>query len=235
MTAGMVAYKLCTRDYECENCPLDMALRNAEGEMEAGGGAKEVTIAATGPAPPAAASWEFPADRRYHACHSWVLPLGGQKVRCGVDAFAARLLGQVTSVIFPAATSHVARGGIACWFADENELIPIRAPVPGAVVAVNHRLQSEPGLIAASPYDRGWLLEVECPEPHRTNGELLPANEFRIRTASDLRRLHQKIERTLSHDAGIGPTLPDGGERLTDLRRILGPRRYYRLVAALLK
>jgi hypothetical protein len=118
---------------------------------------------------------------------------------------------------------------------DENELIPIQAPVPGAVVSVNHNLQSNPGLIALSPYDKGWLLEIECPEPAGTNGELLPANEFRSRVAADLQRLHHKVSRATSHDAGVGPTLPDGGERLTDLRRILGSRRYRRLVLSFLK
>jgi glycine cleavage system H protein len=236
MTAGMVAYKLCTRDYDCENCPLDVALRGADNEQGTSAEAESRTAPEAGEDESSpAALWEFPGDRRYHSCHSWVLPLGGHRVRCGVDAFAAHLLGQVTSVVFPTAASHVQQGGIACWFVDENELIPIRAPVPGAVVSVNHHIQSDPGLIALSPYDKGWLLEIDCPEPAGTNGELFPANEFRIRIATDLKRLHHKISLAMSHDAGVGPTLPDGGERLTDLHRILGSRRYHRLLLSFLK
>ena len=107
MTAGMVAYKLCTRDYDCENCPLDVALRGADNvsRVETGAGTHPAPV--TGEKQSTSARWDFPADRRYHACHSWVLPLSGRRVRCGVDAFAAHLLGQVTSVVFPTAASDV--------------------------------------------------------------------------------------------------------------------------------
>ena len=77
--------------------------------------------------------------------------------------------------------------------------------------------------------------EIDCPEAEGENGELLPANEFRVRLATDLHRLHHKLSRALSHDDEVGATLPDGGEPLTDLRRILGSRRYHRLVLSFLK
>jgi hypothetical protein len=32
MMAGVMAYKLCEREYQCESCPLDMEMRHAKGE-----------------------------------------------------------------------------------------------------------------------------------------------------------------------------------------------------------
>ena len=89
--------------------------------------------------------------------------------------------------------------------------------------------------MSLSPYDQGWLLEIDCPGGAETHHELLPAHELRNRVATDLRRLHQKVSRAVSRDPAVGRTLPNGGERLTDLRRILGPRRYHRLILPLLR
>ena len=74
-------YRLCDRDFDCERCPLDVALR---------GTAPEVRMdppGATGP-------WSFPTDRTYAAGHLWIAPAAdGGASRLGLDAFAAGLLG----------------------------------------------------------------------------------------------------------------------------------------------
>lgn len=32
MAAGLIAYRLCDREFDCERCPLDIALRRASAE-----------------------------------------------------------------------------------------------------------------------------------------------------------------------------------------------------------
>lgn len=90
MCAGLVSYRLCSRDFDCEHCPLDAALR---GELhpvahdtallyrqENGNG--------------------VPADRRYSSGHTWALPTAeaGYAWRIGIDAFAATLIGCARSI-----------------------------------------------------------------------------------------------------------------------------------------
>jgi hypothetical protein len=57
-TAGVLAYRLCDLEYDCDHCPLDAALRGAARRADA--------------APMATGGFEFPADRRYHAGHGWM-------------------------------------------------------------------------------------------------------------------------------------------------------------------
>ena len=75
MSAGLVAYKLCDRDYECEGCPFDEALGAAPSR-------REVALRAE----PRRAAWEFPPDRRYAATHAWAQESDGRRLRCGRGA-----------------------------------------------------------------------------------------------------------------------------------------------------
>lgn len=219
MTAGLVSYKLCDRDYDCEHCSFDTALQ---------GGNIESQLPQTRGIQPA--RWEFPSDRLYHRSHAWIRAVNGAQVRYGLDIFAGRLLDRVTSVVLPSVQSRLERGRPACWVKDENELIPLRSPITGTVTQVNGKVQHYPSLITTSPYDDGWLLEALCETTPDRQGNLRSAEEQQRETTLQLQKLHQRILHDLPVNADVGPTLADGGEPITDLRRMLGPRRYHRLI-----
>ena len=220
MTAGLISYKLCTREYDCENCPLDAALQGGDEEVT---GAKQ-------DGPTETQGWEFRPDRSYHPLHSWAMVVEGNRVRWGLDVFAARMLNHVSSVVLPALHTRLQRGQRGCWLMDESEMVPVCAPVSGTVLSINPSVQMDPALINASPYDQGWLVEVQCPGDLEELAGLLPAADLREKTAKQLRQLHRSASRELAKGASLGPTLADGGEQLADLRRILGASRYHRLI-----
>ncbi len=74
MTAGLISWKLCDRDLECQSCPLDAALQCRSRRMD---GAR---FREHEPAP-----WKFPEDRRYNPSHSWIQRVDDDRVRFGVD------------------------------------------------------------------------------------------------------------------------------------------------------
>jgi len=217
MSAGLVAFKLCDREGECESCPFDQAMRG----LGAG-----PAIEQTEPRP--LSPWSFPADRRYHAGHAWEKPMRAGRLRLGVDALAARLWNHPSGVILPAAGSRLDPGETACWLEDGAELLPIPSPVRGTVVARNAGVLADPSLIARSPYDEGWLFEVKGREE---GAPLLTADEARTAAEATLASFTAAACRALGRGRDeVGPTLPDGGERLTDLRAMLGPPRYAALI-----
>jgi len=224
MTAGLVSYKLCDREYDCEHCALDAALRGVEVTPEH----SDDAVAA----PPT--EREFRTGRSYAHSHCWVLNLGEGRVRCGLDVFAAHLLRHVTSVVLPTHESRLQRDRAAFWLMDDARLIPLRSPVTGAVLRGNRRVQANPGLIAASPYDEGWLLEIQCRDHARDRKSLLTADQMRQHTAQQIARLDERVARYTAQDDTVGPTLQDGGERMIELRKLLGPDRYHGLVMSLL-
>ena len=222
MTAGVVSYKLCDREYDCENCPLDAALRSAATDEHA----HEVL----GPA-----ALEFRDDRKYHSGHTWVQSVSQGRVRCGIDAFAARLLRPLTSVILPAMDSRLRQGQVGCWLASHAELVPLRSPLSGTVIRRNSTLQATPGLATSSPYDTGWLFDLALSDP-KEERRLISAGKSRRLAETQLEKLHERAARSLERDRpAVGATLADGGTRLTDLRRVLGRRRYLRLILPFLR
>jgi len=222
MTAGVVSYKLCDREYDCERCPLDKALRS--------GATDEDPAEALGPA-----ALEFRNDRKYHSGHTWVQSVAQGRVRCGIDAFAARLLRPLTSVILPATDSRLHQGQVGCWLASNSELVPLRSPLSGMVIRRNSTLQATPGLATSSPYETGWLFDLALSDP-KEQRRLISADKSRRQAETQLKKLHERAAKSIERDRpAVGATLPDGGTRLIDLRLVLGRRRYLHLILPFLR
>ncbi len=242
MNAGLVAYKLCDRNFECQDCPLDAAMsgvglqgsRRSRPPVAERRGAHHDWHQEQSEELPLPTLWEYRLDRRYHPSHTWAKSRNGS-VSCGLDGFAAYLLEEVTGVILPAVGTLLWQGRIGGWIAAGRELIPIRSPVSGTVLGRNGRIRERPELTVASPYDDGWLLEVSCEAAPETAEGLLSAAEIESRTRRETQQLYEEIAGLLTQsDPDIGPTLPDGGEPVHDVRALLGAKRYLNLIRSFL-
>jgi len=221
MTAGLIAWRLCDREYDCEHCPLDAALggEHAPASLDGAGPAQRLRL-------------QFPSDRRYSPTHGWVQVRDGSGARVGFDGLVGRLLDQISSVVLPAVGSHTRRGEPLCWLVDDGVPLPLASPVSGTVLRTNAKVQADPTLLCRSPYDEGWLLELALEQAPRA--DLADAAEQRALTARQLRDLHRRGARlTQRARAGLGPTLCDGGLPVRGLRRLLGTPAYHRLVRRL--
>jgi glycine cleavage system H protein len=221
MTAGILTYRLCDGEFDCDHCPLDAALQGR-------GTTRRESSRAIRPA-----AWAFPDDRRYTRSHAWVKSVGAGEVRFGLDAFAARLLDRLTAVTLPPAPSRVTSGRPACWLLDEDELIPLATPITGTVLRANTRLPTDPALIISEPYDDGWLLDLtsdgSLEHMHGLNG----AEEQRARSLKHLEDMQCYLSGS-DESTALGPTLEDGGEPVIDARRVLGTVAYHRLIRSFL-
>lgn len=220
MTAGLVRYKLCDRQFECDGCPLDQAFTGGTAARDAR---------------PELPDLRFPDDRRYGDAHVWVRPTADREVvRLGIDALAARILADVNAVLLPEAGLKATRGDPVGSVTIGEGRIAIRSPLDGQVVSVNERLVREPALLIHAPYDAGWVCEME--RSGRSDfGSLAAAEEMDRRLGYELRHFRRRLASFLVEEpAGVGRTLADGGRPLTDLRQILGAASFLRLVEEVL-
>jgi len=221
MTAGLVAYKLCDRDFECEHCRFDGVMR----------GRRVDESAEEAPVPKDAAELEFRSDRQYHPAHTWAKTLEGGRLRIGIDSFAAKLIDRTISAILPPSGAVVHHGRIGCWLLDDLGPLPLKMPVSGRVLCGNERLRSYPSLAAESPYDEGWLMEIVPEDAAQEMAFLLSADEMRRRSQADLARFRRLAAACLRRGTQVvGLTRADGGECLAALRDMLGAPRHRRLV-----
>jgi glycine cleavage system H protein len=232
MEAGIIAYKLCDRDFRCESCPFDAVMRGS-------------APAAPLPGPPAGAlPHSFPTDRSYHSAHTWAQARGEGRIRIGLDALAAYLAIQMTGVVLPVIGQRIERGKIGAWLLDEAGPLALGMPATGTVIDVNSNLHRHPRLAVEEPYGAGWLIELEHLEAAPALAGLLTAAEIESRASADLAALRERAVALAgatgtagpAHERapGIGATLLDGGVPRQDLHAVLGPAAYRALVQPIL-
>ena len=223
MDAGVLAYRLCDRGFNCEHCPLDAALR---------GTAREHGAASPDSAPPTAA---FPDDRLYTTSHTWVRTLdeSGRRVRVGLDGFAAPLIGPPREARPSGEAESVRRGHPLCTLVVDGETLHVLSPVTACRVRWNGVLDVQPKRLVTDPYSTGWLAELE-PRPGEALDGLLDGAEARRHARFDARRFRRLAAFELLADADA-PVLPGPSEGAPDLRRLLGVRRYIAIVRQLMQ
>jgi glycine cleavage system H lipoate-binding protein len=262
MTAGLVSYKLCDRDFDCEHCPLDEALRG-EPRSSSRGFSEGLPDSVAFPlrfAP------SFPEARLYtsgHLCLRAVEETDGslRGFRLGLDAFAAALLG-VCHGVRPVSPGVSLQAGESCCQLDLGAgWLSLGAPLESRAGSHNPVLETSPSWAVTAPYGDGWLLELETDVPAEGARDgsggpagLLDPGEARERARLDLRHLRRRLalhwlaeieEPPLAGPeapdpgtgetawATIGPSLADGGVPLLDLRRMLGDRKWLALLQEL--
>lgn len=121
---------------------------------------------------------QVPAELRYTEDHEWLQELGDSVVRIGITDYAQDQLGDVVYVELPAVGDAVEREGLVAELESTKSVGEVYAPVAGEIVAVNQALADSPDLINTSPYQDGWLVELQFAEGGSLDG-LLDAVSYR--------------------------------------------------------
>jgi len=111
MMTGLISYKLCDRNYRCEICPFDQAIKNeesgegnfpeAEGDWTEGSLKDDPSIRING-------------SVFYHPDHCWVKVENPEKARIGIDDLLNQLITNVKVVILPRVGSITGQGECCC-------------------------------------------------------------------------------------------------------------------------
>jgi glycine cleavage system H protein len=203
MTAGVLAYQLCDRSFDCEHCPLDAALRKH--------------------LPPPARRGAAPRARRYSANHCWVDRRRGNTVRVGIEPQLAGALLPARAVVLPSVGQELRRGQSCVWIVMDGETFPVASPLDGQVSAFNRKVIGEPPLLHAA--EEGWLFQLRTTPQALEEAGLLGDREAAARYALDAARLSEALvaETSTPH---VGVTLADGGRPLPSAADLLGAKRY---------
>lgn len=226
MSAGLLDYKLCDRDFDCERCPLDAALRGASPECP-------VRRALTSPS----LNSGFPDDRLYSTGHTWAQDRGvdgNRTLRLGVDTFAAAIIGHCDGARWNVSDQTLQLRETICEIDLGIGFLPLGAPISGLVINGNPILQSDPSQLVTEPYGEGWILDLAVESTAKLQG-MLRAQAAREQAELDLRIFRRRVALQLFAATNeAGPSLADGGELLTDLRKMLGGSSYLNLLRDLI-
>jgi glycine cleavage system H protein len=250
MEAGIVAYKLCDRKYECENCPLDLVFRQQRM-------ASAPTVRAVSPsnlavqehvAESTATADEYfeqrldaflqpfiapqlPDDRMYYCNHIWIKNDINEVVRMGIDHLALQMLGTVKGIVLPQTPSHIKQDAPCAWLTHHDGAVALRAPMDGSIIYANKDMKDCPYLIVNYPYTEGWILLLSPDVPEESKRNLLKSDD-----AADLyRKQGQHMHDQFIHAyermrPRIGQTFHDGGKQIQNLPEMIGDKAYFGII-----
>lgn len=93
--------------------------------------------------------------------HEWVQVLEGNIARVGITQYATEQLGDIVFVEVPELDSDVALEEEMATVESVKSASEIFAPITGTIVKVNDELEDSPELVNESPYENGWLAEIQ--------------------------------------------------------------------------
>ena len=99
-------------------------------------------------------------DLKYTESHEWI-KLKESIARIGITDHAQSELTDIVFAELPDVGKQVKKGDELCVVESVKSVSEICAPVSGTVVKVNEKLEDAPETINDSPYEDGWLVEIE--------------------------------------------------------------------------
>jgi len=253
MTAGLLTYKLCKYDLQCEKCPLDWELRNLSAAPSHGSAAsqewKQVNSQEARPTAPGRkgssggdvltedlSRLNINGSLFYHPGHTWVKVEKADEVRIGVDSFLGKMIGKVKVIVLPLSGGRVLQGDTLCSIIQEEGILRIVFPVSGSILSVNQKLKDEPELLTKDPLGEGFLLTLKPKNLQRDQKHLFYGEAALSWHQKELERFKTAIVSELSPDQnGLGITMQDGEIRLGDIEKLIDTERYIQLVSTFLR
>lgn len=245
MNAGIVEYKLCDRNFECENCPLDSDLRLPPPLERKKLKTKKADVVqidlTTDENIPLQrlfqnyTSYLIPHNIAYTLHHTWLRKNSDQEYICGIDDFFARLLPHRYSIVVPTINNPVKEGDSICWIQTNGMTLPIHSPIDGLVTDVNFSLVQNPHYIVQFPYDTGWIIKLQPAHSQKDSGKFLSPEMIQEKIKSDTEKFINRL-RFMTKDCStiLGPLMNDGGSPVRSIEELFGLQKYMTIIKSIL-
>lgn len=239
MMAGIVNFRLCQFEYNCEKCEFDLAMNNLfhpatqRGEtlplsperisdMPFSGDFNWINQLANQYLMHLVDSCPIYLDRCSHSSHLWSSSVKNNLALIGIDSLIFKVMEPVTRIVLPEVGKNYQEGQLIAWIIRDAKTYPLRSPCAGTVVEIN------PEKISVQ---NNWLFKIDekdiqqklYKEYSLTQNLQLAANNMELIRQYVLNGLKQHLQ-----DPNIR-TMADGGTLESDLKRVLGQQKYEEL------
>lgn len=103
----------------------------------------------------------IPTDLKYMPSHEWVRENDDGTLTVGITEFAQEQLGDVVFVETPEVDLECEAEQAVAVVESVKAASDIYAPVAGKIMETNAALADEPELVNSSPYENGWLYQLQ--------------------------------------------------------------------------
>ena len=127
--------------------------------------------------------YDIPDDLLYTREHEWAR-LTGKTVKVGITDYAAKTLNDVVYASLPKLGQKLVQLNVFGTVESIKAVSELYSPLSGTVTNLNEALDLQPELVNQSPYDKGWLIEVEPSNYESERRNLLDAEAYSLHLES---------------------------------------------------
>jgi hypothetical protein len=210
VSAGLLNDHVCDRDFDCDHCPLHLALSPVAGRKE-----------------PDRSFW--PKDRLYSDRHFWLKQMSARSARLGLTETAVQLLHPVSRWELDTTRGAPVRitASLACG---QVVLLP---HCHGSQYRVNPCLEIDALWPTADPWLSGYLLEFEFADWRETREGWMELAQAAPHFAQHREFIHRALQAGTSRPLADA-TAADGGLPASGLWPVVGRAAYGSLIAGIL-
>ena len=156
LTGRVDAPKICPLNYECYHCAFDQMM-------------DEIDVAELSEPPryALASGYKMARGYYYHSGHCWVRFDHGGRARVGFDDFMVKLFGALDVLELPAPGATLKKNEVGLTFGRDGHKAASLSPATGTVLAVNHKVLDNHGILHEDPYHEGWLCVIAPDMPKK--------------------------------------------------------------------
>lgn len=120
---------------------------------------------------------ELRNDLKYTKNHEWI-KIKGKTAVVGITDHAQKELTDIVFVELPELGKKIEKNDELCVVESVKSVSEIYSPLSGKITKINEELEDEPEIINESPYDDGWIVEIEIEEKDEIE-DLMDAKEYK--------------------------------------------------------
>jgi glycine cleavage system H protein len=120
---------------------------------------------------------EIRDDLKYTKTHEWI-KIKNSNARIGITDHAQSELTDIVFAELPEIGTQIIKGDELCVVESVKSVSEIYAPLSGKIVNINKKLEDSPEIINESPYEDGWLVEIEISN-NKEIKSLITASDYR--------------------------------------------------------
>jgi glycine cleavage system H protein len=246
MEAGIVSYKICDRNFECETCPLDIGLRGEKDSHQKFPDWEKLSLnefdepqlqhnSRLDSSCERLLKFKLDEHRFVHPGHSWIKILNKNQVKIGIDDIVATALGGIDEIILPLPGEKVKRGSSCGQVIQFEHIFSIVSPVSGQVVKVNEDLMNFPNQLTLGPLSKGWMMVIKPDNLEYDLKFCRSGDTLMSWYLKEFKWFESQLAKGFNHECeNVGITLTDGGEISRNLRNHLPKDRYRQMIISLL-
>lgn len=208
MDAGLVPYKLCPFEYDCDHCEFYMEITGKQKAEPKYAEERSIELCLRRPE-----EAYFSPGIQYYKNHMWLKRTGQNRLIIGPDEFMISLLPSVVNIVLAPIGKEIQSNGCLAWIQLPFCMLYLNTPVAGTVTEHNPRLmelvQNKEEFCEHS-YSDFWMVKLATESAEIDRTQWLTKQEYTRLLSDDWQIVRSVAKENYNTPAGIASA--DGGE-----------------------